>query len=64
LFTNTSVMSINPISFKTLPYDPARHFTAIAMVCSLGQPPCRKNSGARRLFILSARRLRAILPWT
>jgi tripartite-type tricarboxylate transporter receptor subunit TctC len=36
LFTNTSGMSINPISFKTLPYDPARDFTAVAMVCSLG----------------------------
>jgi len=36
LFTNTSGMSINPISFKALPYDPARDFTAIAMVCSLG----------------------------
>jgi tripartite-type tricarboxylate transporter receptor subunit TctC len=36
LFTNTSGMSINPIAFKTLPYDPARDFAAIAMVCSLG----------------------------
>jgi tripartite-type tricarboxylate transporter receptor subunit TctC len=36
LFTNTSGMSINPVSFKTLPYDPAHDFTAIAMVCSLG----------------------------
>jgi tripartite-type tricarboxylate transporter receptor subunit TctC len=36
LFTNTSGMSINPVSFKTLPYDPARDFTPIAMVCSLG----------------------------
>ena len=36
LFTNTSGMSINPISFKALPYDPARDFAAIAMVCSLG----------------------------
>lgn len=36
LFTNTSGMSINPVSFKTLPYDPARDFTAVAMVCSLG----------------------------
>ena len=36
LFTNTSGMSINPISFKTLPYDPVRDFTAVAMVCSLG----------------------------
>src|SRR5215469_3980106 len=36
LFTNTSGMSINPVSFKTLPYSPARDFTAVAMVCSLG----------------------------
>src|SRR5499427_9889993 len=36
LFTNTSGMSINPVTFKTLPYDPARDFTAVAMVCSLG----------------------------
>jgi tripartite-type tricarboxylate transporter receptor subunit TctC len=36
LFTNTSGMSINPVSFKTLPYDPRRDFTAVAMVCSLG----------------------------
>jgi tripartite-type tricarboxylate transporter receptor subunit TctC len=36
LFTNTSGMSINAVSFKTLPYDPARDFTAVAMVCSLG----------------------------
>jgi len=36
LFTATSGMSVNPISFKTLPYDPARDFTAVAMVCSLG----------------------------
>ena len=36
LFTNTSGMSINPVSFKTLPYNPARDFTAVAMVCSLG----------------------------
>jgi len=36
LFTNTSGMSINRVSFKTLPYDPARDFTAVAMVCSLG----------------------------
>jgi len=36
LFTNTSGMSVNPVSFKTLPYDPARDFIAVAMVCSLG----------------------------
>jgi tripartite-type tricarboxylate transporter receptor subunit TctC len=36
LFTATSGLSVNPISFKALPYDPARDFTAVAMVCSLG----------------------------
>jgi tripartite-type tricarboxylate transporter receptor subunit TctC len=36
LFTATSGMSVNPISFKSLPYDPARDFTAVAMVCNLG----------------------------
>jgi tripartite-type tricarboxylate transporter receptor subunit TctC len=33
LFTNTSGMAINLISFKQLPYDPTRDFTAVAMVC-------------------------------
>lgn len=36
LFTNTSGMAINLISFKQLPYDPTRDFTAVAMVCSQG----------------------------
>ena len=36
LFTNTSGMAINLISFKQLPYDPTRDFIAVAMVCSLG----------------------------
>ncbi len=36
LFTNTSGMAINLISFKQLPYDPSRNFTPVAMVCSLG----------------------------
>jgi tripartite-type tricarboxylate transporter receptor subunit TctC len=35
LFTNTSGLAINRISFKTLPYDPIRDFTAVALVCSL-----------------------------
>jgi tripartite-type tricarboxylate transporter receptor subunit TctC len=35
LFTNTSGMAINPVSFKHLPYDPAKDFTAVATVCSL-----------------------------
>ena len=36
LFTNTSGMAINLVSFKQLPYDPARNFAAVAMVCSQG----------------------------
>src|SRR3981189_3330179 len=36
LFTNTSGMAINLISFKQLPYDPTRDFTPVAMVCNLG----------------------------
>ena len=34
LFTSTSGMAINPISFRQLPYDPTRDFTAVAMVCN------------------------------
>jgi tripartite-type tricarboxylate transporter receptor subunit TctC len=33
LFTNTSGMAINLISFRQLPYDPTRDFAAVAMVC-------------------------------
>ncbi len=36
LFTNTSGMAINLISFKQLLYDPTRDFSPVAMVCSLG----------------------------
>jgi tripartite-type tricarboxylate transporter receptor subunit TctC len=36
LFTNTSGMAINLISFKKLPYNPESDFTAVAMVCSQG----------------------------
>src|ERR1700730_16665297 len=36
LFTNTSGMAINLVSFKKLPYDPRKDFTAVALVCSLG----------------------------
>ncbi len=35
LFTNSSGMAINLISFKKLPYDPTRDFTAVSLVCSL-----------------------------
>jgi tripartite-type tricarboxylate transporter receptor subunit TctC len=36
LFTNSSGMAINLISFKHLPYDPTRDFAPVALVCSLG----------------------------
>jgi tripartite-type tricarboxylate transporter receptor subunit TctC len=36
LFSNTSGLAINLVSFRKLPYDPARDFAPIAMVCSLG----------------------------
>jgi len=35
LFTNSSGMAINLISFKQLPYDPTRDFTAVSLVCDL-----------------------------
>lgn len=36
LFTNTSGLAINLISFKQLPYDPTKDFTAVATVCNQG----------------------------
>lgn len=45
LFTNTSGMAINRISFKQLPYDPTRDFAPVAMVCSLGPQMLSVNSG-------------------
>lgn len=36
LFSNTSGLAINLVSFKKLPYDPAKDFAAVAMICSLG----------------------------
>jgi tripartite-type tricarboxylate transporter receptor subunit TctC len=44
LFTNTSGMAINLISFKQLPYDPTRGFAPVAMVCSLGPQMLSVNS--------------------
>ena len=35
IFTNSSGMAINLISFKKLPYDPTRDFAAVALVCDL-----------------------------
>lgn len=36
LFTNTSGMAINPVSFKSIPYDPGKDFTAVAMIVDFG----------------------------
>ncbi|HEY8578783.1 MAG TPA: tripartite tricarboxylate transporter substrate-binding protein [Beijerinckiaceae bacterium] len=35
LFTNTSGLAINPVTFKQLPYDPVKDFTAVALVTDL-----------------------------
>ena len=44
LFTNTSGMAINLVSFKQLPYDPLRDFTPVASVCSQGPQMLSVNS--------------------
>jgi tripartite-type tricarboxylate transporter receptor subunit TctC len=44
LFTNTSGMAINLVSFKQLPYDPLRNFTPVASVCSQGPQMVSVNS--------------------
>jgi tripartite-type tricarboxylate transporter receptor subunit TctC len=44
LFTNTSGMILNLISFKQLPYDPLRDFTPVASVCSQGPQMVSVNS--------------------
>jgi tripartite-type tricarboxylate transporter receptor subunit TctC len=44
LFTNTSGMAINLISFKQLPYDPTRDFAAIATVCNVAPQMLSVNS--------------------
>ena len=45
LFTNTSGLAINLVSFKKLPYDPARDFAPVAMVCSLGPQMLSVSAG-------------------
>jgi tripartite-type tricarboxylate transporter receptor subunit TctC len=45
LFTNTSGMAINLVSFRQLPYDPTRDFVPVAMVCSLGPQMLSVNAG-------------------
>lgn len=36
LFTNTSGLATNPVTFKSIPYNPARDFTPVAMVVDFG----------------------------
>src|SRR6266481_8980509 len=44
LFTNTSGMAINLVSFKQLPYEPTRDFTPVATVCNLGPQMLSANA--------------------
>lgn len=36
LFTNTSGLATNPVTFRSLPYDPAKDFAPVAMVVDFG----------------------------
>jgi tripartite-type tricarboxylate transporter receptor subunit TctC len=36
LFSNTSGLAINPVSFKSIPYDPVRDFTPVATIVDFG----------------------------
>ena len=36
IFTNTSGLATNPVTFKTLPYNPTKDFTPVAMVVDFG----------------------------
>jgi tripartite-type tricarboxylate transporter receptor subunit TctC len=45
LFSNTSGLAINLVSFKKLPYDPARDFAPVAMICSLGPQMLSVSTG-------------------
>lgn len=66
LFTNTSGMAINLVSFKRLPYDPRKDFTAVAIVCSLGPQMLSVNADlpVRNMdeFIAYARKSRGQVP--
>jgi tripartite-type tricarboxylate transporter receptor subunit TctC len=44
LFSNTSGLASNLISFKSLPYDPTKDFTPVAMVCDLGPQSVSVNA--------------------
>lgn len=66
LFTNTSGMAINLVSFKRLPYDPRKDFTAVAIVCSLGPQMLSVNADLpvhnMDEFIAYAKKNRSQLP--
>ena len=36
LFTNTSGLATNPVTFKSIPYDPAKDFAPVAMIVDFG----------------------------
>lgn len=51
LFTNTTGLAVNPVTFKQLPYDPAKDFTAVALVTDLSPQmiSVHKDTPARTL---------------
>src|SRR5262249_35785134 len=51
LFTNTSGMIFNTISFKQLPYNPLRHFPPVPSVCSQGPKMGSVNANVRALSV-------------
>src|SRR6476620_7964525 len=44
LFSNTTGMASNLIPYKSLPYDPTKDFTPVAMVCDLGPQSVSVNA--------------------
>jgi tripartite-type tricarboxylate transporter receptor subunit TctC len=45
LFTNTSGLAINLVTFKSLPYDPVKDFAPVAMVIDFGPQMLSVNAG-------------------